>query len=701
MTILAELSGNLTVTADDSPSVLGHVEVTDAGTFWFVLDVDDRASVAFAQRYQPLGVGITINGVPVPDREIGNVLTITESRDSYGDRLQFQLIGERWSPFARRILSSNAHVVVTFVIGHGATEFRKQVFDGYVAAHTYDAQPPAANVTCLDAAALHAEKRAKTWMLPANSGRSRLSLGMELLALVAIPTGYIDLGGDGGIVNKPLAPGDQPVVDFIRDMWGILGAEVGFENGLFCARRYSSSLPPVMELNAGNILAPPAAPAPTITSPDVLAPNVIGVVTSSYVQEDIGGLRTVETSVVTIGPYAPVSATGTWQTTVRTISEVITRTTYLGTLDILTEQEEYGWYAVKAAPEMFLPSEDPPGYEIVPSNFTTFTYPDGSTRGDSVEQYRRLSKTVVRKAVDDDYNVIAVREEKYSFRFQRKAIWIVVDGENELSAGQTYLTDEGEGVLGGREVMGLLEGDSGNRMEGGLAASSLYRRPDELIETTYELNADGTIKSETVTEHFYDIGQPRRKADGAHGYGFDSFTYASRAQEANDALADQWGGLRTTIRRYRVINEDKYEMTERTTGSNEPARTKTQTLVGAPPRPERADPEVTTQEIREYVVDSERVALSGQEIERVEHNEFIETREQAAAFARILARRASARVLTCSTPIESIVHKFRMVRVNLPGTSIHGLHFYVTDIERHAATFQQEITAEYYSPELG
>lgn len=692
MTILAELEGSVTVVDDGSASLLGSVEITDDGPFYFELTVDARAAVAMAQRFQQLGVGLTINGEAIPDREIGNVLTITESADSYADRLTFQLIGEKWSPFNRELLRSKAKVEVSFVIGNTANEFRKKVFTGYVVAHAFEAigsNGPASTVQCMDAAALYAQKRARTYTLAANSQRSRLSIGTDLLNIGDIPAGHIDLPfGHGGIIRKAIAPGDQPILDYLRDFWGVLGCEVGMEDGKLCARRYDPDAEPVLDLNASNLLAPPTAGL-SITTPDTLSPNVTGVVSVAYSQEAVGGLRTSQPfSVVTVGPYAPMTADGysPWPEQMRVLSEIITRETYLGNLVQREEREEWGWYAIKAAPEKIVAIVDPPFYEVVPNtDFPVYTFPDGSTRSESVEKFRLISKSVTIKTVDGNYNVIAVREEKFEYHFARKAIWEVVAGEDELIE-DTYLTDDGEGVLTGKEVIGF---------DGG---SALFARPDELKETAYELNPNGTIRTETVTEHFYDIGSRRRKIDGAYGYGLDSVVYATRDQEPSLTLADEWGGLEITTKRYRAstASEDRYTITERKKKKSSTAR-----MLGAPPRPERAEPRSSSQQITGIVEDLARIAHAGERIDDIQPNEFVETPEEAMIYARFRARKAGALTLTCAIPIESLVHKFRMVRVNLPGTSIDGLKFYVVEVTRNAATYVETIVAEHYPPELG
>jgi hypothetical protein len=696
VTILAELSGTVTVVDDGSAYLLGDVEVTDANPFYFTLTVDARAAVAFAQRFQQLGVGITINGIPIPDREIGNVLTITESRDSYGDRCTLQIIGERFSPFARSLIRSKAHVQVSTVTGNTLYEFRKRVFDGYIVEPTFDGQPPAANITCLDAAALHAQKRAKQWTLPPNSGRSRLSIGLELCALTNIPTGFIDLGGDGGVVRKPLAPGDQPVLDFIRDLWGITGAEIGFEDGLLCARRYDPAAPAVLEINAGNILLPFG-----IALPSTLDPNITGVVSVSYSQSELGGVRTdPPLSVVQTAVYAPVAHafrqvvvlgeatlipnSAPPSASMRVVSEVVTQSSYFGSIAVRTEQETRGWYAELGYRNQIEEIVDPPGYELVPLD--AYIYADGTTRARPQETFQTTSRTITTRELDTQNRVILTREERYFMRFYRRALWSVstVGGDDTLIADGAFINDDGDGVTGPEQI-----GRYG---------------PDETTETKTILATDGTIAKEIVTERFYEIGSKRPRSTGALGYGVDPVTYTSRSAEAIAPTHDPSGIIVTTTTYRRDLrNEDRYHVTKEIRVGTKSPVIETSTLTGSPPRPEQAEPETVSQEIRYAVEDRERIALVGQEIENDDdgHNELIETRDEAAVYARHLARIAGARVLNCAVAIEPLAHKFRMVRVNLPGTSIDGLKFYITDVERDAASYREAITAEYYAPELG
>jgi hypothetical protein len=702
--ILLSVGGSIAVDGAPLASLPGSIEVT-AGGASIALTVDARAAVAFAQRFQRLGVRVDLDRgdgtmLTLPDRDIGDGLVIEESTDAYGDKLTLTLVGERYSPFARKLLQSRPRVGVYFRTGAPGNEYLAKVFTGNVISSGYDVHPPSADVIVLDAAGLYSEKRAKDWSLPPNSGRTRLSITTELLGLGEIPVRLLDLGGaGGGIVNKPHTIGDSPILDFLRDFLGAICVEVGFERGGFVARRFDPNTAAVLELNPSNLF-----PQLSLSPPEVLSPNVLGVVSTSSTRTEVGGLRTTNDCVVTVGPYAPLSVDGPLPVAERTIHEVCTKTTFLGSLDVHTEQTTRGWYAVLAAGAEIRPSLDPPGYEIVPTSATVYVYPDGSTRGDSVERFRRLRKMVRDKIVDDANRVVRVTEAQYFFHFLRTAMFQVTDGLDVLLTETALpVNDDGQAVVGGREGMGLLEGDEGSRIEGGLAATLDWMRPDTLTETDFVLTADGSILSETKTENYYSIGETRRRADGVFGYGTDPRAYSSRPGDAYpgafEPYGGPWGGRKVTTTSYRAVDEDRYEVTVTVRVGTEPPQTEpARIVVGALPRPERAEPTLSAQSITATYEDRERIAMAGEEIEDIEHNEFVETREEAEALARHRARLASAITLSCSMPIEGLVHKWRAVRVNVPGASIDGLLFHVRTVRRDAAAFSQAITAAHYAP---
>jgi hypothetical protein len=292
-----------------------------------------------------------------------------------------------------------------------------------------------------------------------------------------------------------------------------------------------------------------------------------------------------------------------------------------------------------------------------------------------------------RKTTDGDGNVINVREDRYFYHFVRRAVTVIQgDGDEVLADSFVRLSDDGQGVIAPYEVMGFYSATGANWLEG--------VRPDESDETTFTLNDDGTIREERRTELRYDIGPERRRDVGAYGYGVDSRTYTGQQFETYD------GGKRVTITTYRAIDEDRYEVVRVVRDGTLPPVTTTETFTGSPPRPERVEATSTSQEIRATIRDEQRIGFAGEEIENVEHNEFVETPEEARALAVWKAMQAGAVVLDCTIPIEGQVHKWRMIAVNLPGSSIDGLKFYVRSVQRNVATFLERIVGHYYPPQI-
>jgi hypothetical protein len=713
MVLLASLSGTVTIDADTDTTLLGYVEITEpVDTFDLELTLDALPFIAAAQRFQRLGVRVRVDrgdGVmlTMPDAAVGDALVIDESADNYGDRLEFRLAGSKFSPFSRGLLRSMARVLVYFTYGSPRNEYSAQVFEGYLIAAPFDVQAPNASVTALDASAQFVETRAKDYTLAPDSGKSRLAVTRELLTLGGFPIGALEFIGDGGTVNKPFTLGDRTILDFLRDYLAILDLEIGFENGLFVARRYDAELPPVAELTPAQLIAGAA-----LDTPGALSPNILGVVAVSSTRKEPSGFRTEEESVITTGPYAPVQyATeqddgdltenpGGSVEAIRTISEVTTRTTYFGSLDLMTEETEKGWYAERAAGGILngtggSESED---YEVTAIPGTVFIFPDGSTRSRYQEIYQVTRHMRRVKTLDDDNNVVGVREERSYFRFFRAAPFTVelLSGElRDIPAGSVGpampINDEGHGV----EFQAEQFGTPGGTIDGA---------PSELTVTTFTLNDDGTIREEKTEEGFHDLVSAIRRQNDAHGFGIDNRVYLNTSTERNTSGDPDdflpFRGRRTTVKRYRQLDEDRYTITESVSVRGGPPTVKTSTITGSLPRPERADAETTSQEIRATVRDEERIALAGIEIEDIEQNEFIETDEEARFYAAVRARRASAITLRAEMAIEALIHKWKMLTVRIPGASIDGLKFWVRSVRRDAATFRQSIVAEYYPPDI-
>lgn len=740
MVLLASTGGTLTITANPWPSNFGELEVTDAAWPEITLTVTNEAGIAFAQRFQRFGVRVDLERAPgdgtmitLPDHlSVGAELTIEESADTFGDVLRLNLTGEKWSPFARHLLRTMAKIEVYFTIGSPQFEWSQKVFTGWITVASFDVQALTATVTALDAAALHAEKRAKDWSLPPGSGRTRLDITNELLGIGDIPAGALDFGeNDGGIVNKPHTIGDRPIIEFLREFLNVIGVEVGSIDGKFVAVRYDPDYPPVAELTPSNL-----TDSASIASPETLRANVVGVVATSFTLTPVAGVSPpIETRSETVGPYTPVAAAQVQDDgifsenevptfeAIQTIAETVTRVSHLGSLAIRTETEVRGWRADRTAGARIrrigtAPVDGVWAYEIQPAEGTVYIFPDGSTRATREEEYQTLRRSVEAKDVDAENYVIRVREEQYHLRQFRQAIFEV----DEITGGIVDvpplafmpISDEGEGLLGDpREQLGRYG-------------------PDELTITDYTLGADGVIDEEVKTEYFFDIGAKVRRANLVHGYGVDEPRhYSTRSAEAPTViteppddpfyLAQLYGGVRVTTVTYRDLGEDQYQaISVVREGDDEPVVT-TQTFTGSRPHAERAEPTSTSQELRSIVEDEQRIAFvyqayralnppSSEEddealwerarIEDVEHNEFIETQEEADVYALIRARRAAALPLTCQMPIETLIHKWKTVRVKLPGIGADSLTLYVRSVQRDATSFLQTITADWYPPTL-
>lgn len=712
--ILAELGGTLTVTADYSPFLLGDVVVLDETAPVITITVTDPAGIAAAQRFQRLGVRVDYDRgdgtyQSFPDRMLAAGFTIEESASRIGDQLSFSLSGPQFAPLARGLLRANTGIRAYLTYGSPLYEYLALVFSGVVMQAPYTMLPPTADVVCLDAAGRYARRLAKTYNLPPNSGKTRGQMVRELLAIGDIPAGDLDLGeNDGGILLKPVALGDRPILVYLPDALAVIGAEIGFENDLLVARRYDPLQPPVVELHAGNLLV-----TPTLTQPETLAANVIGVVAAATTYTEANGDVTDERSVITTGPYAPQRyeyrqddgvltenpGSGFGAEIDQVISETIYRTRKRGSLVIGEEEIERGWYAERAAGSEIkrvgnFPVDGVWPHEIRAVGGTVYIYTDGSTRARFEEQFRDIRRRVLKKELDADQNVVQKREERYRFHMFTKALFsvdlhsgVLVD---EPPENWTWLTDEGHGADTATEVFA-------------------ERGPMEITITDYELADDGTIAAEVVREYTHGTGRAIFRRIGAWGYGIENRVYTNRGEEDKRLSWPTNGGgetsafanVLTTTTRYRVLGEDTFEKSVSVSLNGAPPTvTDYPPETGAPPFPEHVEPIATTQEIRYGVDDEERIALAGERIEDIEHNEFVQSREEAITYARIRARKAAALKLSCEMPIEGLVHKWRMLRVNLPGTSIHGKRFYVRSVTRDAERFAQTVEAEWYPPQF-
>lgn len=715
MTILAQAFGTLTVTADDTPSQAFDLFVEDPDAPFIELTVTERAAVAASQRDSMLGVSLDRNRgdgvmIPISDRELAGVFTITEDAEMFGDLMKFSVSGPQYSPFGASGLRFRGNVRAEVVYGFGVNEYRAHVFDGFVISAPFSDPPPAADVTCGDAATLYAERRAKDWTLPEFSNRTRLDITLELLGIGEIPTGRLDVGEDGGgRINKAYALGDEPIVSWLQKFWRVRGREVGFIAGVFVIVNVmpgSNVEPAVAIITPANTIPPYTLDAPT-----TLEPNVHGVVAVTVTRQDslVAGAPTVLLTTID-APYAPagyvakqingVLTEETYPTTeaFRRIYELRNSTTKLGTVDIRVEEEEKSMYALRGTLAQLvqvagLPLDD---FDIEPFNpGTAYIYEDGSTRAEPVETLQVTRRMLRVKDVDANNNVVFIREERRLPRFYRRATFENPSGDDiplTPYSGRLPLSDDGNGV--NAPFIETLE------LPAGLTGSAT-----EITITTYDLNDDETIKHETVTEYVTSIGEKLFRAEDRFGYGVDEQkTWTAFENELVSAPLNelaQYRGRKITRKSYRVINEDLYAETETIIENGKTILKPERTVTGSLPTPEKAEPTTTQQEIRAITKDGERIAYAdGEEIEITEHNEFIQDDDEAAFYSRFLAREAAAITLILTMPIEAQIHKWKSVVVDLPGASADDLTFFVRQITRDVARFSQQIVAKNYPPEL-
>jgi len=712
VTVLATNEGTVTVTGNPTAFARFDVEKTVSNPFAIDLTPDRSAQVAAAQRYSRLGVKVELqrpDGVwmTLPDREVGNVCTIEEDADTFGDRLTIQLVGPRFSPFSRALLRAMTGVRITYVIGSPLHEHRQQVFSGFVASATFSTNPPAATVICLDEAGRHAMKKLPDFSVAPSSGRTRMSIVTEMLTQADIPHALDFGGGDGGTVTKPVVPGDRPVLEFIREYLWVIGLEIGFENNILVSRPFGLDRPPTLELTPANLI-PPA----DLTSPETLSPNVLGVVSVSYTPvAGEGGEVTTPEEVLTVAPYAAkvytqlqtgdgtlIANPGPFQSaSPQLISRILTNTTKRGNVETRYEQTEEEFYAKRGTRNTIVEDEESSlGYVIEPD--AGFIFEDGSTRAVPSESFQLVRRTLRTadltminglSAVDPAFNVWVTRriERRYQHRFFRLSLWNVSWSPTEVT--ETLLRDNAK------------ISDDGQAVEDGYETLGKYGAEEE-TETEYEINADGTLASETVTERFHSIGAPRFRSDGARGYGVDNREYTDRDAEVIGPT-NAHAGWRKTVKRYSLIkgDEDRYRTTETLTDSDgKGPEVKTTTAVGSLPRVERVDAATSSQEIRAEAVDAERVALAGQEINSTVHNEWIENEAEARTLAIILAKQAGAIRIECDMPIETLLHKGRTVQVSVPNAAISDRIFHVRAVSRNAADFTQRVRAEIYPAQI-
>lgn len=703
MPLFASVRAAVPVTATLPPGqqAVAHVEMENGTTLRIDLEVNRRAYLAGIAPAVQVSARVEIDhgagfaALPAADPAVA--LNIRESTEDLADTLQFQLVGRKWNPATRAFGRALTPVRVFLGIGAPGARYFEKVFDGHVVQSSFTFDPPVLSVMLLDGAAPHRFKRLKDYSVPADSGRTRLSILTEMLALAEIPTRSISLpGGDGGKVTKPVTPGDAFILEFIRDWLSVCDVEIGFiGGGLYVAPfnvdaavsgdlyprdivRGSMTFTPTQPLSANRIIVA-AVKSITIDPNGEETTRELEVTTALYatqawVEDQLGGLGP--------GPSAAV---------IQIVSRIETLTTRRGTLVVRRDQKEEAMYAPGAArlqyAAVFTPGE---GWEYATEPLEeaqVFRYPDDSWHAEPRESLRTVRRSIDTATTNAGGWVIARRLANYFWHFVAQAIFGVEAGvslEDIPRFPLIPILEDGEGLLKYREVIGFDNADPA------------YNRPDALTDITYEIDADGYIDAEVKTERFYSKGNPKSKtSDMAWVYGVDNRQYRDRPAEFSPELDDPYGGTRVTRSTHRQLGEDDYESVTRVVENGGAPKTTTATGTGARPQTDRIEAETTSQELRAQVDDSTQQALA-YVIEEFAHNEYIENRDEAERVAAMVMRAKSAWRFVFTLPLNQQVHKFKWYRVWRPKDGLYGMRLYVQMVERTVGSFVQTVTADYF-----
>lgn len=697
MPIMAILGGDV-VTAESAAAaaVGGLVEITTDDPPLFTLTVDNAAVLAAGATSARIGVRIQIDlgaGLEVvPDADIGFDVTITESEDGWGDQLQFSLLGPRWSPHRTSLARAKRAVVVSAIYGSLGSEILRRMFTGVVTEANYVTEPAALNITALDAAGAYVTRKLKDYVIQAKSGRTRLDITVEMLTLAGIPIRTLQLpNGDGGRVQKPVAPGDTEVVAFLRDWLAPCGVVIGFIDGGFVAIPFGRTNAATADLFDCDVCPGLQIGLPSTTA----ATDVVVVAVGVEGADGDDGLAVVSDppdTVETFDTYAPMHATviiandGTHipvftdQPAAREmlVSRATTKITRKGSTIIHQDQVEEGWYAVAGArSQINIDGSITPYFSIFEQRYI---FPDGSVRADYQEAFRVVRRTIADRTPDADGNIVHTIERRYFYHFLREAIYQVEIGEGGLVDTIIHenvpILDDGSGVIYGREVIGLA----------GVIFGLTVQQADSETETTITLDTDGSIKAELTVERFYDIGQVRGKgSNGAYGYGIENRQYAT-------LISEQFVGRRTTRKTYRAIDETTYEASVSETTNGGPARTTITRGEGSRPRPEKIEAVTKAHEISARVADGLRQSMNG-EIELAINNEYAENADDARRITIVQLQRLSAWPHTFDMPFDGLIHKWQTIYLTRPEHGLNHVRLWVTGVVRNLIGYRQTVTA--------
>jgi hypothetical protein len=362
------LSGKITYNPLVLASLLGDLSVTNSGrnTLDGALTVLNQAAASLKAAWKRIWIEVYIDdgrGFPVlvPNSQIGSDMSIVESLDGWSDELNMSLVGDKYSPLLSSLVRGKRKVEVWVTYGSPGSEFQTSTptFSGYINSGSFQFYPPVTKIKVLDGASKYSEEKAEA-TLEANSGRSRLSVMYDLLNQgTPVPLGVIDLGGDGGTVNKSFStPTDARKFDVVRDFISPTGAYMYFSNQRLNVRRFQFPASVDRLLTKADISIPLTVDPPSTTDADVITGVSVKFSTSS-----ITGDRTqVETQIwhkvmrvpthvqyQDVGGAVHPNPVTSPESVDRIFKKIVTTTTYRGSTLVYSQVDEYGFFSPRIA----------------------------------------------------------------------------------------------------------------------------------------------------------------------------------------------------------------------------------------------------------------------------------------------------------------------------------------------------------------
>ncbi len=708
--LVASLSGTIDVQNLDQNVISGELTTANSAIaaqtaqskkLWTELYIDDGRGFA----------------VLVPSDEVEKDILINESLDGWADQMTFTLIGEKWSPWFNSLIRGKRKVALFVSYGSPGYEFSSSypVFSGYAMGGQFEYSPvPRAKISALDSAIKYSEEKVNV-SLPVGSNTTRLALLYQILSQgSAVPVGTINLGeDDGGTITKSVStPPDARKFEFLRDVLSPTGVRLSFSNGTFNARPFDRNAPIDRILSRSDISLPIG-----VTVPSTTAENQLQVVAVQFKSENQDGTTTtinVETTAKAYNPkhwiYRTLVGGGGGidgpngaidpAPTERIVARVTTRRTYRGSVLVYQQIDEEGWYSPRAAKNRMVTGADPEHPLVqLRDDVNFYQYEDGTWHVDPEEKFQLIRRNITKKEFDAQSRfVVRQIEEEYFYHFIHQGLMRVtgVNPHVEQFDGVTKFVDEsGNGIYLGRETIGLLPDYGGNTMISGLPASTLLLHPDSSTTTEWQMNADGVISRQTITNVEWGAGgDMSSEAVDAYLYGIQLRRYKQLNKQKFD------GSVTTRTITYTQLTDETYNISDAFDDGAGNVTRKSSTGIGSRPRAEELLPKTSSQEIRYTVFDGTRISLNGV-VEGEIHHEYCENEKELQNVANFEIRERSAWELTVPMPIEGTIHKDRWLAVDMPEIGLTPeKKLFVYGIDRNFASFRQMLHLRFYPPEV-